>query len=104
MAPKARFVARNDSILGVLRSALSGIGLAALPTALGDDEPELVRVLGPIRELTRPWRVLTTRELRRTPRVGAFFDFMVEEVESLRPVLTGDGSGRAVAGGGVARM
>ncbi|MCD6681644.1 MAG: LysR family transcriptional regulator [Burkholderiaceae bacterium] len=99
VAPKAHFVARNDSILGVLRSALSGIGLAALPTALGDDEHELVRVLGPIPALTRPWRVMTTRELRRTPRVGAFFDFMVEEIENLRPVLTGEGSARGAAGG-----
>ncbi|MDT3678931.1 MAG: LysR family transcriptional regulator [Burkholderiaceae bacterium] len=97
VAPHARFVARNDSILGVLRSALSGIGLAALPMALGDDEHELVRVLGPVPELTRPWRVMTTRELRRTPRAGAFFDFVVEEMENLRPVLTGDGTGADTA-------
>ncbi len=91
VAPRARVVARNDSILGVMRSALSGIGLAALPTALGDDEPELVRVLGPIPALARPWRLLTTHELRHTPRVAAFFDFMVEEVETLRQVLAGRG-------------
>jgi hypothetical protein len=33
--------------------------------------------------------VLTTRELRRTPRVSAFFDFIVEELDTLRPILKG---------------
>lgn len=89
VVPKARIVARNDSVLGLLHSARSGIGIATLPTALGDAEPELVRVLGPIPALSRAWRVLTTQELRRTPRVAAFFDFMVEETERLRAVLTG---------------
>ena len=60
-----------------------------LPTAIADAEPELVRVLGPVPELARIWRILTTAELRRTPRVAAFFDFVVEEIEALRPVLTG---------------
>ena len=89
VAPNATIVARNNSVLGLVYSAKSGVGLAALPTALGDAEADLVQVLGPIPELTRIWRVLTTAELRRTPRVAAFFDFMVEEVEHLRPILTG---------------
>ena len=65
------------------------LGLAALPTALGDAEPDLVRVLGPVPELTRIWRLLTTRQLRRTPRVRAFFEFIADEVATLRPILTG---------------
>lgn len=47
VAPKAHFVARNNSVLGLVYSAKAGIGLAALPTALGDAEPDLVRVLAP---------------------------------------------------------
>jgi DNA-binding transcriptional LysR family regulator len=89
VAPNAKLVARNNSVLGLVYSAKSGVGLAPLPTALGDAEPDLVRVLGPITELTRIWRVLTTPELRRTPRVSALFDFMVEEIEALRPIITG---------------
>ena len=89
VAPKAHFVARNNSVLGLVYSAKAGIGLAALPTALGDAEPDLVRVLGPIPELARIWRVLTTPELRHTPRVAALFDFLVDEVEALRPIITG---------------
>lgn len=89
VAPDTRMAATADSVLGLVSSVKAGIGLAPLPTALGDAEPELVRVLGPIPELTRIWRILTTRQLRRTPRVSAFFDFLVSEVDSLRPILTG---------------
>ena len=89
MAPAAHVAARNNSVLGLIYSVKAGIGLAALPTALGDAEPDLVRVLGPIPELTRIWRVLTTEELRHTPRVSALFDFLVDEVDALRPIITG---------------
>ena len=89
VAPKARLVARNNSVLGLVYSAKAGVGLAALPTALGDAEPDLVRVLGPIPELARIWRVLTTPELRHTPRVAALFDFLVDEADALRPIITG---------------
>jgi DNA-binding transcriptional LysR family regulator len=89
VAPDTRIAASADSVLGLVSSAKAGLGLAPLPTALGDAEPDLERVLGPIPELTRSWRILTTRELRRTPRVSALFDFLVGEVESLRPILTG---------------
>ena len=89
VAPGARIVATSGSVLGMVHSAKANMGLAALPTALGDAEPDLVRVLGPVPELTRIWRILTTRQLRRTPRVSAFFEFMAAEVATLRPILTG---------------
>ena len=89
VAPAAKLAARNNSVLGLLHSAKAGLGLAPLPTAIGDAEQELVRVLGPIDELTRIWRVLASPDTRHTPRVAAFFDFIVEELEALRPILTG---------------
>ncbi len=89
VAPNGRVVARNSSVLGQLYSVKAGIGVAPLPTAIADIENELVRVLGPIPELARIWRVLTPTELRHTPRVAAFFNFLVEEIETLRPILTG---------------
>ena len=89
VAPNAQIVARNNSVLGLVYAVKSGVGLAPLPTALGDAEEDLVRVLGPIPELARIWRLLTHPDLRRTPRVSAFFDFMTEEIEALRPILTG---------------
>ena len=89
VAPQGRIVARNDSVLGLIHSVKAGVGIAPLPTALGDAEPELVRVLGPIPGLARIWRLLALPEVRRTPRVSAFFDFMVDEIEALRPIITG---------------
>jgi DNA-binding transcriptional LysR family regulator len=89
VAPNGKVVARNNSVLGLLYSVKAGVGLAPLPTAIADAESELVRVLGPISELARIWRVLTPPDLRHTPRVAAFFDFIVEEIDTLRPILTG---------------
>jgi len=89
VAPNASIVARNNSVLGLLYSVKAGVGLAPLPTAIADAEQDLVRVLGPIPELARIWRLLTPPDLRHTPRVSAFFDFIVEEIEALRPILTG---------------
>ena len=89
VAPNAELVARSNSVLGLVYSAKAGVGVAPLPVALGDAEPDLVRVLEPVPELTRIWRLLTTAELRRTPRVAAFFDFIVSEIETLRPIITG---------------
>lgn len=89
VAPDTPLAARANSVLGLVYSAKAGVGVAPLPVALGDAEEDLVRVIGPIAELTRIWRVLTTPELRRTPRVRAFFDFIVNEIETLRPIITG---------------
>ncbi len=89
VAPEARFAARSNSVLGLVYSVKAGVGVAPLPVALGDAEPDLVQVIGPVPELTRIWRLLTTPELRQTPRVSAFFDFIVSEIETLRPIITG---------------
>jgi molybdate transport repressor ModE-like protein len=89
VAPDARLSATADSVLGLVSCVKANLGLAPLPTALGDAERDLVRVFGPVPELTRIWRILTTRQLRSTPRVSAFFDFMAGETAALRPILTG---------------
>lgn len=89
VAPGAEIVARVNSVLGLVSAAKSGIGVAPMPIALGDAEADLARVLGPIPELARSWRLLTHPDLRKTPRVSAFFDFINDEIPSLRPILTG---------------
>lgn len=89
VAPQAPVAARHGSVLSVLYAVKAGVGLGALPTAIADTEPALRRVLGPIPELTRIWRILTLPQLRRVPRVAAFFDHMVGEIDALRPIITG---------------
>jgi DNA-binding transcriptional LysR family regulator len=89
VAPDAEVVARNNSVLGMVYAVKSGIGIAPLPTALGDAESDLVRVLGPIPALARSWRLLADANARQTARVSAFFDFIAEEREMVRSILTG---------------
>ena len=89
VAPEATMAARINSVLGLVTAVKSGVGIGPLPIALGDAEPELIRVLGPIPELTRSWRILTHPDLRRVPRIAAFFDFIAGQRDELRPILTG---------------
>jgi len=89
VAPHATYAARNTSILGLISAAKAGVGVAPLPMALGDVEADLVRVLGPVPELTRAWRILTHPDQRHTARIAAFFEFVLNESEALHPILTG---------------
>lgn len=87
--PEARIVSRSSSMLGTLSAVRAGIGVAPLPTTLGDADETLVRVLPPVQELTRSWYLLTHPDLRRTPRVAAFVDTVLGDVASLRTALIG---------------
>jgi DNA-binding transcriptional LysR family regulator len=89
VAPDAKIAARNNSVLGLVYAIKSGVGLGPLPTAIADAEDDLVRVLGPVPELARSWRLLTHPDLRRTPRISAFFGFIAEERPALRAIFTG---------------
>ena len=89
VAPDAKVAARNTSVLGMMYAVKSGVGIGPLPTAIADTETDLVRVLGPIPELARSWRLLTHPDLRRAPRIAAFFDFIVAERDAMKSILTG---------------
>ena len=89
-APRATVCGESGNIPSVLLAVKSGACLAPLPAPLGDSDGELVCVLGPIPELSYPMYLLTHRDLRKVPRVSAFFDFCLSE---LRPVLTGAAHG-----------
>jgi DNA-binding transcriptional LysR family regulator len=87
--PSATVAATSSSVLGLVQSVKAGVAIGALPTALGDAEPDLQRLFGPVPELTRVWRILTTPALRKTPRIAAFFAFIEQETATLRPILGG---------------
>jgi DNA-binding transcriptional LysR family regulator len=89
VAPDATYAARSASVLGMVSAAKSGVGISALPVALGDAEPDLIRIIDIVPELTRAWRVLCHPDLRKTRRVASFFDFVHTEIDNLKPVLTG---------------
>lgn len=87
--PNARIVNRNNSMLGTLSAVKAGVGVAPLPTTLGDAEETLIQVLPPVQELTRSWYLLSHPDLRRTPRIAAFVDQVLDDIPALRRALIG---------------
>ncbi len=89
IAPSATIAARVSSVLGLVSVAKSGIAIVPMPIALGNSEPDLVRLFDDVPELTRSWRILAHPNARKTPAVAAFFAFIADEIAALRPILTG---------------
>jgi hypothetical protein len=46
-------------------------------------------VFGPIPELMTSFYLLMHKDLKRTPRVRAFFDFILDELDAVRRLLSG---------------
>ena len=86
VAPRATVATRSDNWPGLVLAVKSGAGLAALLAFQGDSEPELVRVIGDI-GLVTPYYLLMHPDMRQTPRVRAFADFVTSEVKSFRTLL-----------------
>lgn len=95
VAPNARVAARVNSLAALLPSVRSGAGIALMPIIVGDNESNLVRVLDLGKEMATPFYLLTHRDLRRTPRVRAFFDFIIEHLDEVRPLLAPSPSHRS---------
>lgn len=94
-APGARVAARGNSMLGVLAAVKSGAGLAPLPVLLCVSETGLEPVLASIPELDSRLYLVMHADLRRTARVRAFCDFLVEEFTRLGPLLAGAAASEA---------
>jgi DNA-binding transcriptional LysR family regulator len=54
---------------------------------LAGREADLVGVFGPVPGLYSQIYLLTHPDLRHTPRIRAFFDFIIAELDSVRPIL-----------------
>jgi DNA-binding transcriptional LysR family regulator len=89
VAPNARITARANNLPAMLSAVKSGAGLAAMPVIVGEKDEALVRVLGPVQDIATPFFLLMHEDMKRTPRVRAFFDFMIDEMPRLRPLLSG---------------
>ena len=91
VAPNAKVVARSNTVPGLMMTVRSGAGLAPLPMPLAGGDPDLVCMLGPLPGLYSPIYLLTHPDLRNTPRISAFFDFVVDEIDRIRAVLAATG-------------
>lgn len=93
VAPNARVSTRCNSIAASVSAAKSGVGLAALPIVVGDGDTNLLRILGPLPELTTPFYLMMHRDLRHSQRVKCCFEFIVENLLMVRPLLGQAGRG-----------
>lgn len=79
--PAERIVLRIDTVLGMADAARLGVGIAALPDALGDRVPGLRRLSpSPIPRTETAFWLLTHPGLRHVARVKAAFDFLARRI------------------------
>ena len=87
VAPNAQVIALGSGVPAALTAVKSGVGLGVLPVTLGDNESDLVRLLGPIPNLPSDIYLLIHEDMKETPRVRAFFDFIINELVAVRQIL-----------------
>lgn len=70
-----------NSLTNLMHAVRAGMGVAPLGCLLADADPDLLRVTEPIPEARASSWVVTRRELKDTPRVRAFLDFLAPFVQ-----------------------
>ena len=89
VAPDARVAAICTTTPALVLAVKSGAGLAPLPVVAVQHEQDLVPLLGSVPLLTLHFYLVFHRDMRRTPRVRAFCDFVTEEIKAFRTLLVG---------------
>jgi DNA-binding transcriptional LysR family regulator len=87
LASKANVTARGSGLPAGLTAVKSGAGVGVLPVIVGENESDLVRLFGPIPNLPSDIYLLIHEDMKETPRVRAFFDFIISELPAVRHVL-----------------
>ncbi|MDK3072916.1 LysR family transcriptional regulator [Sedimentitalea sp. JM2-8] len=80
---------RTNSISAAVAAARAGTGLAPLPCAIADPDPELVRVAPFPDDFRLDLWLLTHEDLRQTARIRAFVDFIAEALAAQADLLEG---------------
>ncbi|MEP2531040.1 LysR family transcriptional regulator [Shimia sp.] len=81
-----------NNYFGVLQAVIHGLGVGVLPDYVIQDFPDLVRVLPEIESAEVPVFLAYPEELRQSKRIGAFRDFVQEEIISHRKQLAQKGN------------
>ncbi len=95
--PADRVAYRVNTVLGLAEAIEAGIGIGHLPCFVADTRPGLVRLAPPAPELADDLWLLTHPDLRRSPRVRVFLDFLAAEIARRRDLIEG-GLGRQMPG------
>jgi DNA-binding transcriptional LysR family regulator len=84
---------RVNAVLGLAEAVEQGQGIGHLPCFVADSRPGLVRLSRPIPEFATDLWVLTHPDLRQSPRVRVFLDFLAAEIAKRRKFIEGAEAG-----------
>ena len=73
-----------NNYFGLLQGVIHGLGIGSLPDYLTVDHPDLVNVLPGEQSAPIPTYLAYVEELRHSKRVGAFRDFIIEEITAFK--------------------
>lgn len=76
IAPRAEIHCRSNTLTNLFYSIKAGLGVAPLPSTMGDQDAALVRCSEDVPELEATCWLIFPERLRHTPRVRAFLDFI----------------------------
>lgn len=82
MVPQERCQYRLNTCAALLAAVKANLGLAVLPSYVGETEPELVQVLPAIAPLEKDLWILTHEDLRHVTRIKTFIDFIAQALTS----------------------
>jgi len=87
--PSERIGYRVNTVLGLAEAVEQGLGIGHLPCFIGDARPDLVRLAPPNPEFSADLWLLTHPDLRHSPRVRVFLDFLASEIAQQRRLIEG---------------
>ncbi|MEM1235418.1 MAG: LysR family transcriptional regulator [Pseudomonadota bacterium] len=73
-----------NNYFGVLQGVINNLGIGVLPDYLVADTPSLIQVLPEVNSADVPVFLAYPEELRQSRRIGAFRDFVQEEILTMR--------------------
>ncbi len=87
--PANRRVYRANTVLGIASAVEAGLGIGHLPCFIGDTCLALRRLAEPDPTFSAGLWLLTHADLRHSPRIRLFLDFVATELNRLKPLIEG---------------
>lgn len=85
-----QLVYRANTVLALAAAVEAGIGIGHIPCFIGDTSRALTRLSPPEPEFAAGLWLLTHPDLRHSPRIRMFLDFVAAEMVRLRPLIEGE--------------
>lgn len=89
VAPE-RLAYKVNTVLGLAEAVEAGIGIGHLPCFIADARPALKRLAPPDPAFAGDLWLLTHPDLRHSPRVRVFLDFLAAEIAAQRAFIEGE--------------